>query len=395
MKHILFITAVLFTVQAGAQQKLPVIKATSRKVAINDGGFLDKDAWTLSPAARPDVYTADRTRKTKWVTFYTDIDSIRVKVKPGTKTDFVVLLNGKDSCFTQIASAIPPENKNEVLPARQDTIPFLLTAFNAISVKAVINNTDTLNLHFDVGSFDFHLTKDAILKKTNLLPNRQSVLAGKAQANYNKLNNVQTLVMGNVVWHNLAVMPTGFTVHDMDGRFGWNLFENKVIEINYDKSILVIHNKLPENADKYTRAAIDFKRSFVCINAAFKKNGKKYKGKFLLDTGSDQAIIADSNWDAANHFADGLKVLKTSTISDPRGVKYETKIVQAPVVEVNGFNLGNIPTLVLGSKNPVGFEVNYFGNDFLKRFNILLDFKHDNIYLTPNKLFTAKYRQDA
>jgi len=115
----------------------------------------------------------------------------------------------------------------------------------------------------------------------------------------------------------------------------------------------------------------------------------------LLDTGSDQAIIADSNWAAANHFADGLTVIKTSTLRDPRGVQYETKIVLAPAITVNGFNLANIPTLVLGSKNPVGFEVNYFGNDFLKRFNILVDFKHDNIYLTPNKLVAAKYRQDA
>src|ERR1700712_4955729 len=93
-----------------AQSKLPVIKATSKKVAISDGGYLDKNAWSLSPAIKPDIYTADRTRKTKWVIFYTDIDSIKVKVKPGTRFNFIVLLNGKDSCYTQIASAIPPES---------------------------------------------------------------------------------------------------------------------------------------------------------------------------------------------------------------------------------------------------------------------------------------------
>lgn len=393
VRYMLF-AGVLLAMQAGAQ-RLPVIKATSKKVSINDGGFLNKDAWTLSPAARPDVYTADRTRQTKWVTFYTDIDSLRVKVKPGTRYNFVILLNGKDSCFTQIASAIPPVDKNEILAETHDTIPFTLTAFNAISVKAVINNTDTVNLHFDVGSFDFHLTKDAILKRTTLLPNRQDVLAGKAQANYNKLTEVQTLAMGNIVWRNPAVMPTAFTAHDMDGRFGWNLFENRVVEINYDNSTLVIHSQLPANIKGYAKAAIDFKRGFVCIDAAFKKNGQKLKGKFLLDTGSEQAIIADSSWAAANNFADGLKVIKTLILKDPRGVQYETKIVLAPEVEVNGFYKADIPTLVLSSKNPVGFDVNYFGNDFLKRFNILLDFKHDNIYLAPNKQTNAKYRQDA
>ncbi|RYF37317.1 MAG: hypothetical protein EOO38_26495, partial [Cytophagaceae bacterium] len=96
---------------AQAQAQLPLIRATSSHVAIRDGGYLNKNAWTLSPKARPDVYTADRTRKAKWVTFYTDLDSIRLRVKPGTRTDFIILLNGKDSCYTRLASALPLPTK--------------------------------------------------------------------------------------------------------------------------------------------------------------------------------------------------------------------------------------------------------------------------------------------
>ena len=63
------------------------------------------------------------------VVFYTDIDSIKVKVKPGSKFDFIILLNGKGSCYTQIVSAFPPlsqmENNAKNTP---DTIPFTLTA---------------------------------------------------------------------------------------------------------------------------------------------------------------------------------------------------------------------------------------------------------------------------
>ncbi|HTD41182.1 MAG TPA: hypothetical protein VK671_11215, partial [Mucilaginibacter sp.] len=127
MKYLHLFIPFLFIQSIFAQSKLPVIKATSKSVAINDGGFLDKNVWTLSPKARPDIYTADRTRKTKWVTFYTDIDSIRVKVKPGTKYNFIILLNGKDSCYTQIASAIPPEDKLNNKIYKNDTIPFTLT----------------------------------------------------------------------------------------------------------------------------------------------------------------------------------------------------------------------------------------------------------------------------
>ena len=104
------------------QSKLPVIKATSKAVAIRDGIDLETNAWSLSPTAHPDIFTAERTRKAKWVTFYTDIDSISVKVKPGTQFDFVILLNGKDSCFTRISSAIRPQDSRAGKATRVDSI---------------------------------------------------------------------------------------------------------------------------------------------------------------------------------------------------------------------------------------------------------------------------------
>jgi hypothetical protein len=212
VKYFLLIILTLGLGRVYGQAKLPVIKATSKKVAINDGGVLDKDAWSLSPKIKLDVYTAERSHKPKWVTFHTDIDSIRVIVKAGTRFNFVVLLNGTDSCYTQIASAIPPEDKQQSRIAKTDTIPFTLTAYNAIAVKTVINNTDTLTLHFDTGSWDFRLTKDAILKKTKLLAGQ----SGSATPNYNNLAKVFKLQMGNTVWTN----PGGSTHQPHRARYG-------------------------------------------------------------------------------------------------------------------------------------------------------------------------------
>lgn len=395
MKLICLLCSIILIQPVFAQTKLPVIKATSRKASIKDGDYLDKDGWSLSPGARPDVYTAERTRQTKWVTFYTDIDSIRVKVKTGTRFDFVVLLNGKDSCYTQICSAIQPEEIAKQPFTTNDTIPFTLTAYNAIQVKAIVNNTDTLNIHFDVGSFDFRLTKDAILKKTQLLSNQPAALAGKVAPNYNKLNKVHTLQIANIVWKDPYVGVTAFTAHDMDGRFAWNLFEGRVVEINYDNNIIVVHKQLPGQLKGYNKAKLKFIRSFVCAMGVFVIDGKRYEGDFLFDTGSDQAVILDSGWAARNGFPGNLKLIKSSTVRDPRGVQYENKIVLAPRMDINQFKLTNIPVDILGGANPTGFEINYFGDDLLKRFNIILDFKNDVLYLKPNKLFNVAYRNNS
>ncbi|MEP6614024.1 MAG: hypothetical protein ABJA76_19110 [Mucilaginibacter sp.] len=395
MKHYRILLLLFLIQPVFAQTKLPVIKATSQRVAINDGGYLDKNAWSLSPKIKPDVFTADRTRKTKWVTFYTDIDSIKVKVKPGTRFNFVVVLNGKDSCYTQIASAIPPDNPVKNGVATHDTIPFNLTSYNAIAVKAIVNGTDTLTIHFDTGSWDFRLTKDAILKKTKLLSNQPGALSGNAVPDYNNLNKVFKIQMGRLVWNSPEVGVTTITAHEMDGRFGWNLFEGKSVEIDYDKSIIVIHSKLPKGLKGYAKSKLDFKNSFVIAKGSFKKGDKIYPGDFLMDTGADQAVILDSAWATNRNFAADLKLIKTTVLRNPRGVKFEIKIVLAPLLNVNGFALSNIPASILGGKNPAGFEINNFGNDLLKRFNMILDFKNDCLYLQPNKLMGAKYRDGA
>jgi len=395
MKYICLFLSLLVTQQTLAQSKLPIIKATSKSVSINDGGYFDKNVWSLSPTARPDIFTADRTRKTKWVTFYTDIDSIRVKVKPGTRFNFIILLNGKDSCYTQIASAILPDDKIKNKVATHDTIPFTLTDFNAIKVVAVINNTDTLNLHFDISSFDFHLTRDAILHKTKLLSNQPDALAGKTKPNYNNLNKVFKLQMGNLVLNNPEVLTTNITAHEMDGRIGWNVFEGKQVEVDYDHSLLVIHSELPRVLYGYVKSKMEFARSFPYIKGTFVINGKKHKGNFSMDIGSEQAIILDSTWAAREKFAANLKLIRTVVLHDPRGTAYETRTVLSPAFKLNNFNLTNIPTLILGSENPVGFEINYLGNDLLKRFNMILDFKNDYLYLKPNKLTNIKYRENS
>lgn len=95
-----------------AQQEQPVIKASSGKVDVKDGEMFQKAVWNLSPEIRPDIYYALAPVTEKKISFYTDIDSISFNVIPGNIYSFIILLNNKDSCFTQI-SAINPVKGTE------------------------------------------------------------------------------------------------------------------------------------------------------------------------------------------------------------------------------------------------------------------------------------------
>jgi len=115
----------------------------------------------------------------------------------------------------------------------------------------------------------------------------------------------------------------------------------------------------------------------------------------MMDNGSAEAVILNGEWVAKQNFPTNLKVIKTATISDADGGKSTTNTVIAPVLKLNGFVLTNIPTIVLTGKMPGQNTLNFFGNDALKRFNMILDLKNDFIYLKPNKLFGVKYRGDS
>jgi Transglutaminase-like superfamily len=83
-----------------ATGQIQTIKATSKLVDVRDGKTFRKDSWTISPEINPDVYSTSSIGET--VTFYTNIDSISVKIKADTKFNFVILLNDNLKAITQI-----------------------------------------------------------------------------------------------------------------------------------------------------------------------------------------------------------------------------------------------------------------------------------------------------
>lgn len=90
----------LFANSVFAQETQPIILANSKTVDIKVGDKLHKKQWTIMPKYKPDVYNISEIGIV--VTFYTDIDSIRIKIDEQTDFDFIILLNNKDSAYTKI-----------------------------------------------------------------------------------------------------------------------------------------------------------------------------------------------------------------------------------------------------------------------------------------------------
>ena len=94
--------SLIFTLitQLSFGQNLPIIKANNTLVDIRDGNNFSKGNWSIMPEYKPDVFTSNKIGEK--VTFYTDLDSISFVVQPDVEHDFIILLNEKDTAYTQI-----------------------------------------------------------------------------------------------------------------------------------------------------------------------------------------------------------------------------------------------------------------------------------------------------
>lgn len=95
-----------------AQKKLKVVRATSTSVDIKDDNYpVRKNAWTIMPKEKLDVYTTSA----KKVTFYTDQESITFNVDPKVgEYDFIILVNGTDTARTQVKYDAKAPNRRPV-----------------------------------------------------------------------------------------------------------------------------------------------------------------------------------------------------------------------------------------------------------------------------------------
>lgn len=160
-----------------------------------------------------------------------------------------------------------------------DTLALAINEHNTISVKTVFNETDTLTLNFDTGTTELVLTNNTI--------------KSKLKSAINLYNTDYPLQIGNTTYQT-KVYDAQLTGHGTDGRFGWDFFKGKVVELNYDKDIMVIHHQLPAHVmadNTYARHNMVFYKDLFFIELGIKQSGVTVTDNFLFDTGYERTLM--------------------------------------------------------------------------------------------------------
>ena len=381
MKYLHLLFFALTASSCFSQQKLPIITAASEAATI----FEDRQpatSWRLSPETKIDIYTTNKLTKATVVKLKTDIDSISFTIKPGQHQDFIVLLNSKDTCYTRFQSPVV-KDFGKIAPVIRDTIPFIINKQNTIYVRALLNNTDTLNLNFDTGTTELVLTRTSL--KT------------KIKSDVKLYNTPNELKIGNRVY-TTKIYDAELTGHDTDGRFGWDLFDGMIVELNYDKKIIVIHSKIPggvNNNKKYAKLVIKYFSQIFFVEGTIAQSGIKNKEWFLFDTGYQRTAMLDNELLKQNKFpAHEMKEITKVMMRGATGNEVPVVTSNLEALTVGKFTLENVPAQLLTTNKPLRTaNVHLLGNEILKRFNIFIDFQDNVVYLKPNHLFNAGYTE--
>lgn len=374
-----------------AQNSIPILKANSQKITIKDGWEGKTKYWNhLVKAKSPIVYHLAKNGGNREVVFYTDIDSISINIETGTDYQFKVLLKGTDTCnvilttknhqYTRTSS-----NKNEI-----DTLPFTLNKNKQIIIKGSINSSPQIDFCFDLGARTVYVIGKNFDKSNNLVLDGMMEDESVTGLSTEKTSSNNSLQIGNL---NIDGVPVCYIdesgyLGNGSALIGFNVFQNKVLEIDFDNNVMLIHNKLPKKINTY--AQIKFKQTTgglyipITIN-----NGKRdCTGWYFFDTGADFGLAIDSKFAKRESLYNTMKVIGKVGVASSENKVIKTTILEVPEVSIANYKLENVPTLLADeSKVEAEFEDGVVGIALQSRFNFIIDYPNNVMYLKSNKYF--------
>ncbi len=281
--------------------------------------------------------------------------------------------------FTSLMLSFSSYGQNPLYTS--DTIPLTINEHNTIFIQAIFNDKDTLNLNFDTGTTELLLTNNTIENKLSIKPKLYTTA-------YN-------LKIGKTTYQTKLYDAT-LTGHGTDGRFGWDFFKGKVVELNYTDGLMIIHSVLPDNILKdknFTQLKIEFWKDLFFVRSSINQSGVMNTDLFLFDTGYQRTAMLDNDLLLQNKFPiEKMDTIKKVIMKGAKGNEIPVITANLKSLKIGKYQLKNVPVQLLTFNKPLKDKnTHILGNEVLKRFNIFLDFQNNIVFLKPNHMFDDQY----
>ncbi len=378
---------------ASAPAPARVLHARSATLDVRDGDRLLRGIWRADPTAALDRFDVRRSDRPKRVVFLSDVDSLAFDVSPGEQYEFVVVLASGDSCRTCVSARRGSARRVE---AGADTIPFTV-ARGKIHVRGTIGDSRPLDLIFDTGADQCVLYPSGVRKGAVLHLDGSVENAGMGGTTRRRTSSDNRLAVEGLRWEHEPVLSVEKQAdRGADGIVGYTVFEDKVLEIDFDRSVMVIHDSLPARTEGDSRVPMPAAGSLTAVDVELVSGGRSARGPFLLDTAGGGDLNVHSGFADAHGLRTWLRKLGTSRSYGLGARAIANDVLRVPELRIAGFTLRNVPIDVArpaegGAATPAGT----LNMDLLSRFHCVLDYPRGEAWFRPSRRFDAPFPRRA
>ncbi|MBL7790999.1 MAG: aspartyl protease family protein [Saprospiraceae bacterium] len=288
-------------------------------------------------------------------------------------------------------------------------IPFEFSN-NFIVVKVIFNDIFPLNFIIDTGAEHSILTKREIADLLQVNFSRRFPIMGADMKTelYAYLATGIRLKINNLYFNNYSMLVLEddyfrfdeFSGVDIHGIIGADMLRRFVVKINYEKKVITFTDPsvFKEPGGKFVEIPVQLKRNkpYVFSNIQL-QNNTVLPVKLLLDTGAGVSLMLHS--DTHPQIVVPANVVK-SNLGMGIGGAIEGVVGRLPALELyEGMTMNGVVTNYQDIKHVT--DTSYLngrhgiiGNRILSRFNLIINYYQNKVYLQPNKLSKRRFTYD-
>lgn len=267
-------------------------------------------------------------------------------------------------------------------------IPFQLTDHNNLSIRAVLNDHDTVQLMFHTAANALTLTESSVkqLKHIQFSATTDSVSSWGGQGNSSRFSPNNKLSIGAIQWNQLPIWENKLSGQGTDGKFGMDLFKGWNVAIDFDHSLIKLTKDLPKNLVGYQKNALTIQDNMLFIEGICQGKDSSYSNKFLIHSGFAGALLLDDHFAHLHQLGKQLEMAGEKKLKDSFGNTITTKESIVPSFLIGSVNLSNVKAgFFEGTLGRQPYSI--MGGELIKQFNWIFDADRKFVYLKPNQLF--------
>jgi hypothetical protein len=270
---------------------------------------------------------------------------------------------------------------------------------NRVIIPTRVNGSRPLNLILDTGMrFDgVYLFHEDLSDEIDMTGAKEYTVpgAGSGEPSTAMMIESGTLTFGDVTVDSQRVLisksPQTQTF-PTDGVIGWNLFGHYVVEIDYDNSVIYLHDTANFVADStWKEVAVEMHDDLPFLEATAEVvSGQKVPVTLYIDLASGDALEMLVREDQAFSLPDSLEpaYLGTGLSGDIYGHNGWSESLTIAGYELHHVRTAFAPAEIR-SRQDKGDGI--LGDDVMRRFNVIFDYPRSRLFLRPNKTFDEPF----